>query len=145
MSVERNQNTSEFNLDKSLPRVGITMGDAAGIGPEITLKALADETLQRICSPVIIGDVAYLRKTALDLGVNFDFVQAAGNLSGNSNEIAVHELHNLPEQITLGEDSGITGKAAAECIETAVRLWREKKIDEICTAPISKKAIALGG
>jgi 4-hydroxythreonine-4-phosphate dehydrogenase len=45
----------------------------------------------------------------------------------------------------LGEDSGVTGKAAAEYIETAVRLWREKKIDAICTAPISKKAIALGG
>ena len=41
--------------------------------------------------------------------------------------------------------SAITGKASAEYIEAAVDLWREKKIDAICTAPISKKAISLGG
>ena len=121
------------------------MGDAAGIGAEITLKALNDETLQKICSPVIIGDVAYLRKTARVLGIDFEFVEATENLSNNSDQIAVYDLHNVPDQIMLGEDSGVTGKAAAECVETAVRLWREKKIDAICTAPISKKAIALGG
>jgi 4-hydroxythreonine-4-phosphate dehydrogenase len=143
--VELNENTSKSDPDKSLPRVGITMGDAAGIGPEITLKALADETLQNICSPVIIGDTAYLKKTAQDLGIGFDFIEATENLTSNSDKIAVYDLHNLPDRITLGEDSGTTGKAAAEYIETAVRLWREKKIDAICTAPISKKAIALGG
>jgi 4-hydroxythreonine-4-phosphate dehydrogenase len=117
------------------------MGDAAGIGPEITLKAFADKNLQKICSPVVIGDVTYLRKTALDLGINFEFVETTENFPSNSNHIAVHDLHNLPDQITLGEDSGVTGKAAAEYIETAVRLWREKKIDAICTAPISKKRL----
>ena len=143
--MELNENTSKSDSDKYPPRVGITMGDAAGIGPEITLKALADESLQQICSPVIIGGTTYLRKTALDLGIDFEFVEPTENLSGNSDQIAVHDLGNLPDRITLGKDSGVTGKAAAEYIETAVRLWREKKIDAICTAPISKKAIALGG
>jgi 4-hydroxythreonine-4-phosphate dehydrogenase len=145
VNVERNENFSKSNLDKSLTRVGITMGDAAGIGAEITLKALADENIKKICSPVVIGDTAYLRKTARDLGIEFDFVEATENLPHNSNQIAVHDLRNIPDKIILGEDSGVTGKAAAEYIETAVRLWREKKIDAICTAPISKKAIALGG
>jgi 4-hydroxythreonine-4-phosphate dehydrogenase len=121
------------------------MGDAAGIGAEITLKALADENIQKICSPVIIGDAAYLRETARDIGLEFDFVKAAGNLPKSQNQIVVHDLCNLPDEIILGEDSGVTGHAAAEYIESAVRLWREKKIDAICTAPISKKAIALGG
>jgi len=121
------------------------MGDAAGIGAEITLKALADENIQKICSPAIIGDAAYLRETARDIGLEFDFVKAAGNLPKSPNQIVVHDLCNLPDEIILGEDSGVTGRAAAEYIETAVRLWREKKIDAICTAPISKKAIALGG
>ena len=145
MNVGRNENISESNLDTSLPRVGITMGDAAGIGAEITLKALADENIQKICSPVIIGDAAYLRETARDIGLEFDFVKAAGNLPKSQNQIVVHDLCNLPDEIILGEDSGVTGHAAAEYIESAVRLWREKKIDAICTAPISKKAIALGG
>ena len=145
MKVERNENISKSALDKSLPRVGITMGDAAGIGAEIILKAFVDENTQRICSPVIIGDTAYLRKTAQDLGIEFDFVEAAENLPKSPNQIVVHDLKNLPGKVILGEDSSVAGKAAAEYIETAVRLWREKKIDAICTAPISKKAIALGG
>ncbi len=121
------------------------MGDAAGIGAEITLKALVDENIKKICSPVIVGDAAYLRKTAGNLGLEFDFINASENLPPNPNQIAVHNLGNLPDKIILGKDSGVTGKAAAEYIETAVRLWREEKIDAICTAPISKKAIALGG
>lgn len=121
------------------------MGDAAGIGAEITLKALADKNIQESCSPVIIGDAAYLRKTAQDLGLEFDFVEAAENLSQNPKQIAVQNLNNLPAEIALGKDSAVCGRAAAEYIETAVKLWREKKIDAICTAPISKKAIALGG
>jgi 4-hydroxythreonine-4-phosphate dehydrogenase len=143
--VEFNENASKSNPDKTLPRIGITMGDAAGIGPEITIKALADRNLQKICLPIVIGDATNLRKTALDLGIDLEFVEAKENLPDNSNHIAVHNLQNLPDRITLGKDSGVTGKAAAEYIETAVRLWREKKIDAICTAPISKKAIALGG
>ncbi|MCY7375673.1 MAG: 4-hydroxythreonine-4-phosphate dehydrogenase PdxA, partial [Pyrinomonadaceae bacterium] len=128
-----------------LPRVGITMGDAAGIGAEITLKALADESIKQICVPVIIGDLAFLQKTADDLELKFDFVSDSSDFLANQYQTAVHDLKNLPEKINLGEDSAIAGKAAAECIVTAVELWREKKIDAIATAPISKKAIHLGG
>jgi len=145
VNVVRNENISKSETNNFLPRVGITMGDAAGIGAEITLKALADENIQKICAPVVIGDAAYLRQTAQTLGLKFDFIETATNPSNVSNQIAVHDLSNLSDQIILGKDSGVTGRAAAEYIETAVQLWREKKIDAICTAPISKKAIALGG
>jgi 4-hydroxythreonine-4-phosphate dehydrogenase len=130
--------------DRILPRIAITMGDAAGIGAEITLKALADESIIEKCSPVIVGDIGYLEKTARNLGLNIEFVKANEN-SSSSNQIAVYDLHNLEGEITWGEDSAAAGKASAEYIETAVKLWREKKIDAIATAPISKKAIALGG
>jgi 4-hydroxythreonine-4-phosphate dehydrogenase len=145
VNVGQNESGSESFSDKSLPRVGITMGDAAGIGAEIILKTLADTNIKEFCSPVVIGDVVYLKKTARDLGMEFDFVETTENLLHNPNQIAVHDLRNIPDKIILGEDSGVAGKAAAEYIETAVRLWREEKIDAICTAPISKKAIALGG
>ncbi len=133
--------------ERLLPRIAVTMGDAAGIGAEITLKALADGKLEGICTPIIIGDAAYLKKTARDLGLNFNFVDADAieNFSPLSSQTAVYDLNNLQGEIVLGEDSAAAGKAAGEYIKTAVRLWREKKIDAIATAPISKKAIALGG
>ncbi len=143
-----NNQIAEENIQfdrSSLPRIGITMGDAAGIGAEITLKALADESLKKICLPVVIGDAAFLRKQARDLGIELYFVDADENLQPADNQIAVYDLRNLGNEIVIGEDSAPTGKAAAEYIETAVKLWRDGKIDALATAPISKKAIALGG
>jgi len=128
-----------------LPRIAITMGDAAGIGAEIVLKALADENLKQICSPVIIGDISFLRKTAKESDLESDFVEADEKFQTAVNQTAVFNLNNLTEEIILGEDSAVAGKASAEYIETAVRLWREGKIDAIATAPISKKAIQMGG
>ncbi|MEO6655117.1 MAG: 4-hydroxythreonine-4-phosphate dehydrogenase PdxA [Pyrinomonadaceae bacterium] len=116
------------------PIVGITMGDAAGIGPEIVLKALADKNLRAACRCVVIGNAAFLRRAADDLGLGADF-----------DGIEVFNLKNLPDEFEIGVDSAVTGKASAEYIKAAVELWREKKIDAICTAPISKKAISLGG
>jgi 4-hydroxythreonine-4-phosphate dehydrogenase len=131
--------------DNKLPVVGITMGDAAGIGAEITLKSLADESLREICQPVIVGDLNFLRKTSEELNLNFDFVAAFGQNPPNRAQIEVCDLQNLSGEISTGKDAAATGKASAEYIETAVRLWRENKIDAITTAPISKKAISLGG
>jgi 4-phospho-D-threonate 3-dehydrogenase / 4-phospho-D-erythronate 3-dehydrogenase len=118
-------------MKSNLPRVGVTMGDAAGIGAEITLKALADREVRKICAPIIIGDADFLFETARDLGLEID--------------CDVYNLNNLKGEIILGQDAANTGRAAAEYIETAVNLWREGKIDAVATAPISKKAIALGG
>lgn len=121
------------------------MGDAAGIGAEIVIKALADENLKKTCQPVIIGDAEFLKKTAQDLNLKFEFAEVSENLPITKNQTTVYNLKNLPGEIKTGEDSALTGKASAEYIETAVRLWREKKIDAIATAPISKKALSLGG
>ncbi len=138
-------NESAPKTSNNLPRVGITMGDAAGIGAEITLKALTDETIRQICIPVIIGDANFLKKTAADLGLNFDFIADAPNVEIASHQTAIYDLNNLRGDVVLGTDSACAGKAAAEYIEIAVKLWRERKIDAIATAPISKKAIYLGG
>lgn len=126
--------TRALTSNSAKPRIGITMGDAAGIGAEITLKALAGKEIGKICSPIMIGDADFLLKTARDLNIEIDF--------GN---IALHDLKNLRGEVIYGKDAALTGRAAAEYIEAAVRLWKEKKIDAIATAPISKKAIALGG
>jgi len=143
-----NKQSGEENFQSNnarLPRVGITMGDAAGIGAEITLKALTNESLYESCLPIVIGDAEFLKKTAGDLKIELDFINAKESFSSRPNQIAVYDLDNLNGEIIVGEDAAPTGRAAAEYIETAVSLWRDKKIDAIATAPISKKAIALGG
>jgi len=110
------------------PIIGITIGDAAGIGPEIVVKSLTSGDVRPNC--LVIGDAAHLEGLSL---------------SGNRGQIAIHDLKNLPPHFDLGVDAAVTGKAAAENIVAAVDLWRAGKIDAICTAPISKKAINLGG
>jgi 4-hydroxythreonine-4-phosphate dehydrogenase len=144
VSVESNENSSGISK-LILPRIGITMGDAAGIGAEITLKAVSDEEVRKICSPIIIGDADFLFETAKDLELEIDLVESDEAFAPDSNKVAVYNLDNLSEKVIFGRDVAHTGRAAAEYIETAVRLWQEKKIDAISTAPISKKAIALGG
>ncbi|MFL6373545.1 MAG: 4-hydroxythreonine-4-phosphate dehydrogenase PdxA [Pyrinomonadaceae bacterium] len=114
------------------PIIGVTIGDAAGIGPEIVLKSLLSGDVKASC--IVIGDARQLANVASRSG---DCASVAA--------IAIHDLKNLPEEITIGADSAITGKAAAENIVAAVQLWREGRIDAICTAPISKKAINMGG
>lgn len=124
------------------------MGDAAGIGPEITLKALEDESLRKICLPVIIGDADFLRQAAraMRLTQNFLTVKKGEEIPPDSvGQTVIYDLANLKGEIVLGKDAAATGKASAENIEAAVELWRAGQIDAIATAPISKKAIQMGG
>lgn len=141
---EASQNIEQ---NKFLPRIGITMGDAAGIGSEIILKALQNENERKGYMPVIIGDAKFLQQTAemFNLKTDFEIIKEADDIPTESNKVIVYDLDNINEKIILGEESGIAGKASAEYIERAVRLCQTKKIDAIATAPISKKALALGG
>src|SRR4051794_3284662 len=124
------------------PTIGITIGDAAGVGPEVTLKALANPDLGSGCRVVVIGDLAHLRRLATQMNLPVILDESA---DAESDAITVHDVNNLPSEFPIGSDAGVTGKAAAENIEAAVDLWRQGNIDAICTAPISKKAIAMGG
>jgi 4-hydroxythreonine-4-phosphate dehydrogenase len=121
------------------------MGDAAGIGAEIILKALDDKNLKQTCHPIIIGDLSFLRQAAKNLNLDLEFSDITVDIQYDSTKISVFDLKNLPKEFSIGEDSAVMGKASAEYIETAVKLWRDKKIDAVATAPISKMAISLGG
>ncbi|MEP6902477.1 MAG: 4-hydroxythreonine-4-phosphate dehydrogenase PdxA [Actinomycetota bacterium] len=146
MNSDSNEKSSE-PAELRLPRVGLTMGDAAGIGPEIVLKSLSEKSIFKICRPVIIGDGAILCRTARDLKIEVDFltVKKGAEIPCASEKIIIYDLENITEEIRCGEESAASGKASAEYIEAAVGLWREKKIDAMATAPISKMAIHLGG
>ena len=129
-----------------MPRIGITMGDPAGIGPEVVLKAVAEEEVRRVCIPVIIGDAQLLAHTArtLDLQSGYDIVRADEPFPEHSEPVIYH-LDNITGFIEPGIESGAAGKAAGSYIEAAVELCAAGSIDAVATAPINKRALFLGG
>jgi 4-hydroxythreonine-4-phosphate dehydrogenase len=130
-----------------LPRIGITMGDPAGIGPEVVLKAVAEEEIRRICTPVIIGDAQLLAHTArtLDLRCGYDIVRKEEPFPEHFSDPVIYHLDNIVGFIEPGIESGTAGKAAAAYIEAAVELCAAGSVDAIATAPINKRALFLGG
>jgi len=132
---------------RSLPRIGITMGDPAGIGPEVVLKAVAEEEIRRICIPVIIGDAQLLAHTArtLDLQCGYDIVRRGEAIPEQLTDPMIFHLDNIAGYIEPGIESGAAGRAAAGYIEAAVELCAAGSVDAIATAPINKRALFLGG
>jgi 4-phospho-D-threonate 3-dehydrogenase / 4-phospho-D-erythronate 3-dehydrogenase len=130
-----------------LPRVGITMGDPAGIGPEVVLKAVAEDEVRRACVPIIIGDAQLLAHTArtLDLQCGYDIVRYDEPLPEVISDPVIFHLDNVGGHVEPGIESGTAGKAAAGYIEAAVRLCAAGGVDAIATAPINKRALFLGG
>src|SRR5450759_4855097 len=96
------------------PTIGITMGDAAGIGPEIVLKALSDENLRRLCRCIVIGDGGHLRKMASALGLDLSLTPINDPSGAGDDGIVIFDLKNLPAEFPVGVDAAPTGKAAAE-------------------------------
>ena len=123
------------------------MGDPAGIGPEVVLKAVAEEEIKRVCVPVIIGDAQLLAHTArtLDLQCGYDIIRTGESFPDQLTEPVIYHLDNISGSIESGIESGAAGKAAAGYIEAAVELCAAGSIDAIATAPINKRALFLGG
>ncbi|MDT7807952.1 MAG: 4-phospho-D-threonate 3-dehydrogenase / 4-phospho-D-erythronate 3-dehydrogenase [Acidobacteriota bacterium] len=129
------------------PRIGITMGDPAGIGPEVVLKAVAEPEVLGLCAPVIVGDAQFLAHTArtLDLRCGYEIVRRGETLPEGSDAPVIYHLDNITGTIAPGVESGVAGRAAAEYIEAAVELCGAGSLDAISTAPINKRALFLGG
>ncbi|HSI87728.1 MAG TPA: 4-hydroxythreonine-4-phosphate dehydrogenase PdxA [Pyrinomonadaceae bacterium] len=126
-------------------RIAITIGDAAGIGPEIVLRALAEMKGEALI-PVVVGDLKFLRRTAEALGIETPLRLFEGSLEASDGEtIFVEDLGNLPDAVTPGVESANCGRAAGQYIERAAELWRRGEADAIATAPINKHTLNLGG
>jgi len=123
------------------------MGDPAGIGPEVVLKAVAEEEVRAVCRPVIIGDAQLLAHNArtLDLQCGYEIVRRDEHLPDEISEPLIFHLDNIQGHVEPGIESGAAGKAAAGYIEAAVELCAAGSIDAIATAPINKRALYLGG
>ena len=131
----------------SRPIIAITMGDAAGIGPEIIIKALGHAEVYDRCRPLVIGDAGRLRKVAPVVGSSLrvravDGPAQAGFAAGT---VDCLDLGLIPPDMAFGQVSAQCGHAAYCYIERAVALAQGGAIDAICTAPLNKEALHAGG
>jgi 4-hydroxythreonine-4-phosphate dehydrogenase len=129
------------------PIIGFTMGDAAGIGPEIIVKALAVKDVYDWCRPVVVGDVRRLRKAARIVGSKLEInpvanTERAGQRFGTIDCI---DVPVIPDDLPFGQLSAAAGHGAYEFIAKAVELAQAGRIDAICTAPLNKEALHAGG
>jgi 4-hydroxythreonine-4-phosphate dehydrogenase len=145
MSNPRSESFHEAGKPKT--RIGITMGDPAGIGPEVVLKAVAEEEIRALCTPIIIGNAEVLAHNArtLDLQCGYEIVRQDERIPEHLDAPVIFHLDNLNGFVEPGIESGVAGKAAGSYIEAAVRLCAAGAIDAIATAPINKRALFLGG
>lgn len=139
------------NQAAELPVIGITMGDPAGIGPEIILKALRDPAVWDICTPVLIGSpgVFLTHSAVLGLRTRLVPIDEAGGWAAPQRDkgYLIAHIGSLDEtdRTRIGAPDASSGRAAYESIRLAVKLALEGKIHAMVTAPISKEALAMAG
>lgn len=129
------------------PIVGVTMGDAAGVGPEIIIKALQSNEIYEESRPLVVGDLKILIREAarLKIDVSFNTIEKPSEGIFKKGVIDCINVDILPEDLPYGEVNEVAGHAAFCFIEKSVRLAINKEIDAICTAPLNKEALHKGG
>jgi 4-hydroxythreonine-4-phosphate dehydrogenase len=129
------------------PILGITMGDAAGIGPEIIVKALADKEIYEIARPVVFGDKKIIERAIGIIGADVACrsIEEPSRGGQEYGTIDVIDLNNLPADLPFAKVDGRAGRAAYEYIEKAVGYALKEEIHAIVTAPLNKEALNLGG
>ncbi|HZC25628.1 MAG TPA: 4-hydroxythreonine-4-phosphate dehydrogenase PdxA, partial [Actinopolymorphaceae bacterium] len=129
------------------PVIAITMGDAAGIGPEVVVKALAQPEAYNRCRPVVIGDAGRLTQAAKIAGadVTVSRVDVPGDAAYEHGTIDCIDVGLIPADLPFGELSPVAGDAAYRYIERAVALAVSGAVEAICTAPLNKEALHAGG
>jgi 4-hydroxythreonine-4-phosphate dehydrogenase len=124
------------------------MGDPAGIGPEIVVKAMNDPVLFEDCRPLGIGDADVFRRTVASLGLALlvDTIDdpAAGTYRHGTLDV-IQAVSGDLRGIALGRVQAEAGKAAAECVIRATELALVGKIAAIATAPLNKDALNQAG
>jgi 4-hydroxythreonine-4-phosphate dehydrogenase len=124
----------------ALPRLAITLGDVAGIGPEVVVRALADDAVRSCCRPLVIGDASVFRRTVERLGASPGLAHGAAD--------PIERVHlDVPglSDVRLGSIDARAGEAAFTALLKAIELALAGEVDGIVTAPLSKSALHLAG
>ena len=134
--------------DETLPLLAITMGDAAGTGPEIITKALADAVVYAQCRPLVVGDAATLERAARFTGapVKISAVREPRAAQFAPGTIDVLDLANLDlAKLQLGKVDAMAGAAAYDYIKRATELALASEVGAVVTSAINKEALNLAG
>lgn len=137
------------------PIIGITMGDPAGIGPEITIKALAHPEVYERCRPLVVGDLSVLKRAAETVekasGGKIPVPEfreicepAQGEYRYGTVDVLNEKLVDM-EHLEIGKVSAMGGNAAFGYVEKVIRLAMEGKVDATVTNPLNKEALNLAG
>jgi 4-hydroxythreonine-4-phosphate dehydrogenase len=132
----------------SKPILALTLGDAAGTGPELITRALADPAVRAVCRPVVIGDAAVLRAAMNITGVASAIraITSASEAGDDPTALDVVDLANLDvSRLERGKVSADTGRAAYESIERAVRMTQRGEAEAVVTSAINKAALQAAG
>lgn len=136
---------ASYNPDR--PRIAITIGDPAGIGPEIVLKSVAGEGVSGVCQPIIIADAAELSRQADRLNLPCDYRVVAEREIGSTitDRAIICDVKSIAEPVRWGDISAQSGRAAVAFIETAARAALAGQVEAVATAPINKQALRMAG
>lgn len=122
------------------------MGDPAGVGPEVCLDLLADVHVATLCTPIVFGDEAVLRKCAETTGKPFSASVISRSELESCQAPSVYHIASLPmEEFVPGEISPLTGKAGYDYIVEAIDRALDGSVSGVATAPINKEALRSAG
>ena len=130
------------------PILGITMGDPASIGPEITVKALSDPAIYEKCSPIIIGDAAVMEAAAGIVGKDVK-INAVSDVKEAKFEFGTIDVYDMKlvdmDKLERGVVSAMAGNAAFQYVKKVIELAMNHEVDATVTNALNKEAVNLAG
>lgn len=130
------------------PVLAITMGDPAGVGPEICLKVLGNKDLARVAVPVVLGSRTVMENTAKALNIPLDAKQleeGQEKIQTLQDPALINVAPEWGEGVVPGQISSEAGRAAYRYIEYAIRGTLDKTFSALVTSPIHKRSLREGG
>ena len=149
-----------------MPRIGITLGDVTGIGPEVALKAVAAEATVDDASYVFIGDARFIHQLNDSLGLKLplfdparpaeggasvpanrgsDSTKAREDARPTASRFTILDTSDAPLPVSLAHGAREAARAAVQWLGQAADLCLQKKLDAVVTAPVNKEAIIRAG
>ena len=140
-----------------LPKIGLTLGDPCGIGPEIVVKLLAEKEILQAGQPILLGDYRVFQMGQQAAGVSLDIpvlsseeavaaIEGLGAPAGEECKPAFIDFPSIdPAEITPGQVNAAAGQSVLETLTWALTLAQNHHIDALCFAPLNKQAMHLAG
>jgi 4-hydroxythreonine-4-phosphate dehydrogenase len=131
----------------SIPLIAITMGDPAGVGPEIVAKTFVDPDFQKFNRSIVIGNTVILKRVVdlLNLPLHVNIIDKPTDSLHKPGIIDAINVGKLPEDLPVGKLDKRAGAAAYDYVHRAIEFALLKNVDAIATAPLNKEALDLAG